>query len=295
MAEGIEEKTTDNVVQDIYALMESKDADPSVDVEAEIEKFGEGIKALMRTEFGRKKREDNRKLRLSNIGRTDRYLWNHFNGTDGEKLLPHTYIKFMYGHLIEEMLLFLTRMAGHTVTDEQKVCKVEGVVGHMDCKIDGVVTDVKSASSFGFKKFKDGSLVDDDSFGYIDQIKAYAHDCGETQVGWLTMDKANGHLTYLKYDLENTDSEKLKESIVDRVKHIKQLVEGDEPTEYCYDPVPDGKSGNMKLAIGCSYCQFKEHCYPNMRVFKYSFGPKFLVDVVNEPRVEEITLDETGF
>jgi hypothetical protein len=295
MAEGIEEKTTDTVVQDIYALMESKDADPSVDVEAEIEKFGEGVKALMRTEFGRKKREDNRKLRLSNIGRTDRYLWNHFNGTDGEKLLPHTYIKFMYGHLIEEMLLFLTRMAGHTVTDEQKVCKVEGVVGHMDCKIDGVVTDVKSASSFGFKKFKDGSLVDDDSFGYIDQIKAYAHDCGETQVGWLTMDKANGHLTYLKYDLENTDSEKLKEPIVARVKHIKQLVEGDEPTEYCYDPVPDGKSGNMKLAIGCSYCQFKEHCYPNMRVFKYSFGPKFLVDVVNEPRVEEITLDETGF
>ena len=288
-------KTTDNVVQDIYALMESKEADPSVDVEAEIEKFGEGIKELMRTEFGRKKREDNRKLRLSNIGRTDRYLWNHFNGTDGEKLLPHTYIKFMYGHLIEEMLLFLTRMAGHTVTDEQKVCEVEGVVGHMDCKIDGVVTDVKSASSFGFKKFKDGSLVDDDSFGYIDQIKAYAYDCGETQVGWLTMDKANGHLTYLKYDLENTDSEKLKEPIADRVKHIKQLVEGDEPTEYCYDPVPDGKSGHMKLAIGCSYCQFKEHCYPNMRVFKYSFGPKFLVDVVNEPRVEEITLDETGF
>ena len=65
-------KTTDNVVADIYALMESKDADPSVDVEAEIEKFGEGVKALMRTEFGRKKREDNRKLRLSNIGRTDK-------------------------------------------------------------------------------------------------------------------------------------------------------------------------------------------------------------------------------
>ena len=288
-------KTTDNVVQDIYALMESKDADPSVDVEAEIERFGEGIKALMRTEFGRKKREDNRKLRLSNIGRTDRYLWNHYNGTKGEDLQPHTYIKFMYGHLIEEMLLFLTRMAGHTVTDEQKVCKVEGVVGHMDCKIDGVVTDVKSASSFGFKKFKDGSLVDDDSFGYIDQIKAYAHACGETKVGWLTMDKANGHLTYLKYDLENTDNAKLKEPIVDRVKHIKQIVEGDEPKRWCHQPVPDGKSGNKKLAIGCSYCQFKEHCYPNLRVFKYSYGPKFLVEVVNPPRVEEVTLDEEGF
>jgi len=289
------DKTTDNVVADIYALMESKDADPSVDVEAEIERFGEGVKALMRTEFGRKKREDNRRLRLSNIGRTDKYLWNHFNGTDGEELQPHTYVKFMYGHLIEEMLLFLTRMAGHSVTDEQKVCKVDGIVGHMDCKIDGVVTDVKSASSFGFKKFKDGSLVYDDPFGYIDQIKAYAHSCGETKVGWLTMDKANGHLTYLKYDLENTSNEKLKEPITDRVQHIKNIVEGDEPTEYCYQPIPDGKSGNMKLAVGCSYCQFKEHCYPDMRVFKYSFGPKFLVKVVNEPRVEEITFDETGF
>ena len=288
-------KTTDTVVQDIYALMESKDADPSVDVEAEIEKFGESVKALMRTEFGRKKREDNRKLRLSNIGRTDRYLWNHFNGTEGEELQPHTYVKFMYGHLIEEMLLFLTRMAGHSVTDEQKVCKVEGVVGHMDCKIDGVVTDVKSASSFGFKKFKDGTLANDDPFGYIDQIKAYAHDCGETQVGWLTMDKANGHLTYLKYDLENVENEKLKEPVVDRVKHIKQLVEGDEPTEYCYDPVPDGKSGNMKLAVGCSYCQFKEHCYPDMRVFAYSYGPKYLVDVVKEPKVQEVMPDEEGF
>jgi len=145
-------KTTETLVDDIYALMETKDADPSVDVEAEIEKYGENIKALMRTEFGREKRKDNRTLRLSNIGRTDKYLWNHVHGTEKEKIQPHTYVKFMYGHMVEEMLLFLTRMAGHTVTDEQKVCNVGGIVGHMDCKIDGVVTDVKSASSFGFKK-----------------------------------------------------------------------------------------------------------------------------------------------
>ena len=291
-------KTTDNVVADIYALMESKDADPSVDVEAEIEKFGESVKALMRTEFGRKKREDNRKIRLSNIGRTDRYLWNHFNGTEGEELQPHTYVKFMYGHLIEEMLLLLTRMAGHSVTDEQKVCKVEGVVGHMDCKIDGVVTDVKSASSFGFKKFKDGTLAYDDPFGYIDQIKAYAHSEGETEFGWLAMDKANGHLTYLKYDITDTEApvyEALKGDIVDRVKHVKKLVEQPEPAEWCYQPIPDGKSGNSKLSTGCSYCQFKDHCYPNLRVFAYSYGPKYLVDVVKEPKVQEVMPDEEGF
>ena len=291
-------KRVEDVVQDIYALMESRDADPSVDVEAEIEKCGESVKALMRTEFGRKKREDNRKLRLSNIGRTDRYLWNHFNGTEGEELQPHTYVKFMYGHWIEEMLLFLTRMAGHSVTDEQKVCKVEGVVGHMDCKIDGVVTDVKSASSFGFKKFKDGTLAYDDPFGYIDQIKAYAHSEGETEFGWLAMDKANGHLTYLKYDLTDTEApvyEALKGDIVDRVKHVKKLVEQPEPAEWCYQPIPDGKSGNSKLSTGCSYCQFKDHCYPNLRVFAYSYGPKYLVDVVKEPKVQEVMPDEEGF
>lgn len=291
-------KRVEDVVQDIYALMESRDADPSVDVEAEIEKFGESVKSLMRTEFGRKKREDNRKLRLSNIGRTDRYLWNHFNGTAGEELQPHTYVKFMYGHLIEEMLLFLTRMAGHSVTDEQKVCNVEGVVGHMDCKIDGVVTDVKSASSFGFKKFKDGTLAYDDPFGYIDQIKAYAHSEGETEFGWLAMDKANGHLTYLKYDLTDTEApvyEALKGDIVDRVKHVKKLVEQPEPAEWCYQPIPDGKSGNSKLSTGCSYCQFKDHCYPNLRVFAYSYGPKYLVDVVKEPKVQEVMPDEEGF
>lgn len=292
------EKTTDNLIDDIYALMESKDADPSVDVEKEIERFGEGVKALMRTEFGRKKREDNRKLRLSNIGRTDKYLWNHFNGTEKEEIQPHTYVKFMYGHLIEEMLIFLTRMAGHTVTNEQKVCKVNGIVGHMDCSIDGVVTDVKSASSFGFKKFKDGSLAFDDPFGYIDQIKAYAHAEGETKFGWLAMDKANGHLTYLKYDLEDKQSpvyEILKAPITERIEHVKKLVEQPEPTEWCTQPVPDGKSGNTKLSIGCSYCQFKDHCYPNLRVFNYAYGPKYLVNVVNEPRVREILLDETGF
>ena len=292
------EKTTDNLVDDIYALMESKDADPSVDVEKEIEKFGEGVKALMRTEFGRKKREDNRRLRLSNIGRTDKYLWNHFNGTEKEEIQPHTYVKFMYGHLIEEMLIFLTRMAGHTVTNEQKVCKVNGIVGHMDCSIDGVVTDVKSASSFGFKKFKDGSLAFDDPFGYIDQIKAYAHAEGETKFGWLAMDKANGHLTYLKYDLEDKQAavyDILKAPITERIEHVKKLVEQPEPTEWCTQPVPDGKSGNTKLSIGCSYCQFKDHCYPNLRVFNYAYGPKYLVNVVNEPRVREILLDETGF
>jgi hypothetical protein len=288
-------KTIHTVVDDIYRLMETKEADESVDVEAEIEKFGESMKSLMRTEFARDRKRDTRTLRLSNIGRDDRYLWNVVNGTEtSDKIKPYTYVKFMYGHLIEEMLLFLTRMAGHEVTDEQKVCEVEGIKGHMDCKIDGVVVDVKSASSFAFKKFKDGTLAMNDSFGYVDQLKAYAHSEGQREIAWLAMDKANGHLTVLKYDLDDTQApiyEYIKGDIAERIRTVKKLVGLEEPEVFCSDLVEDGKSGNLKLGIKCSYCQYKKHCYPELRAFAYSYGPKFLAKVVNEPKVQEINID----
>ena len=272
--------------------MQNKLSDSKVDAEAEIDKFGEACKDLMRKEFLNGKRSDNRKLRMSNIGKTDRYLWNHYNNVGPtEKMQSHTLVKFMYGHLIEEMLLLFVRLAGHTVTHEQAYAEVQGIKGSMDCKIDGVVTDVKSASTYGFKKFKDGSLAFDDPFGYIDQIKGYARSEGETKVGWLAMDKANGHLTFLKYDLEDEEAPAypvLKKDIEERILHIKEMVQKEEPPELCYETVPDGKSGNMKLAMGCSYCHFKHSCYPNLRAFAYSYGPRYLTEVVNEPKVQEI-------
>ena len=130
--------------------------------------------------------------------------------TDSEKMTPSTLLKFMYGHIIEEMLLFLVKASGHKVTDEQKRCEVAGVIGHMDGRIDGTLMDVKSTSSYSFKKFKDGSLVDNDSFGYIDQLKAYAKSEGDTKIAWLAMDKQNGHLTWLEYDLETENSKSKK-------------------------------------------------------------------------------------
>ena len=285
-------KTTDTLIKDIYKLMQNKLTDNEVDAEAEINKFGEACKDLMRKEFLNGKRSDSRKLRMSNIGKTDRYLWNHYNNVGPtEKMQSHTLVKFMYGHIIEEMLLLFVRLAGHTVTHEQAYAEVQGIKGSMDCKIDGIVTDVKSASSFGFKKFKDGSLAFDDPFGYIDQIKGYARSEGETKVGWLAMDKANGHLTFLKYDLEDEEAlayPVLKKDIEDRIIHIKEMVKQEEPPELCYETVPDGKSGNMKLAMGCSYCHFKHACYPNLRAFAYSYGPRYLTEVVNEPKVQEI-------
>ena len=295
-------KTTETLVKDIYNLMSTKQIPEGVDGDKAIDDFGEAVKALMKKEFT-EYREDKRTLRMSNIGRSDKYLWNHVNGTAGEVIKPYTYIKFMYGHLIEEMLLCLTKLAGHTVTDEQKQCEVEGITGHMDCKIDGVVTDIKSASSYSFKKFQDRSLAINDPFGYIDQIKGYAHACDAREFGWLAMDKQNGHLTYLKYDLDNEADpmyEFYSTDIVERIKHIKKLVAQPSPPELlCHDLLEDGKSGNLKLAAGCSYCPFKTECFPELRGFYYSTGVKWLAHVEKEPQVPELMVqggeDDEGF
>ena len=189
---------TDTLVDDIYRMIDTKEIADGVPVEQVINDFGENVKQILRNNITESK-FDKRKLRMSNIGKKDRQLWYSYNGYKGEELMPHTRIKFLYGHLIEEMILALTKLSGHDVTHEQKQVEVNGIKGSMDCKIDGVLTDVKSASPYGFKKFKDGSLINDDPFGYIDQIKGYAHAENTKDVGWLVMDKTNGHLTYLNY------------------------------------------------------------------------------------------------
>jgi hypothetical protein len=273
-------------------MIDTKEIPDGVPIEQVINDFGENVKQILRNNITEHE-FDRRKLRMSNIGKKDRQLWYAYNGVEGEELMPHTRIKFLYGHLIEEMVLALTKLAGHDVTDEQKQVEVDGIKGSMDCKIDGVLTDVKSSSPYGFKKFKDGSLIDNDPFGYVEQIKGYAHAEGETKFGWLVMDKTNGHLTYLKYDMEDESQwywSKLNFfSSRERIKNIKAVVKQPNPPKKCYGHIPDGKSGNMKLGTGCSYCSYKYTCWEGgLRTFIYSNGPRYLTFVAREPDVLEV-------
>jgi hypothetical protein len=288
-------KTLDTLVEDIYQFMKDKNAPEGVDIAAEIDKFTSNMKATMEKEFLPSKRSyDGRKLRLSSIGKQDLQQWFSANKFSGEKLLPKTLIKFMYGHIVEEFILMLVRMTGHEVTDEQKEVSVGGIKGHMDCKIDGVTIDVKSTTKFGIKDFQNGTLAMNDGFGYVDQVKAYAHAEGETKFGWLAMCKQNGTLAVLTYDLKDKNNPMYKHysgDIEERVKHVKKLVElPDRPSrcsshiETFYGQQEDGKSGNLKLSTGCSYCKYKKHCYPEVRGWYTGGGPKFLTTVINIPK-----------
>jgi hypothetical protein len=282
-------KDINTLIRDIYSLMEDKVIPEEVDLDAECNAFGRAMADVLREQL--QPYEGRGRLRLSAIGKPDRQIYNGYHGVSGEELRGATYLKFMYGHLIEGMLLALTRISGHSVTDEQKEVTIGGVKGHMDGRIDGVLMDVKSCSYYGFKKFRDNKLHLDDSFGYIAQLKAYAYAEGDTTYGWLAMDKQNGTLAWLQYDETDTTTGHYASTnydVAERVEDIKKLVGSDLLPVQCYAEVPDGKSGNMKLAIGCSYCKYKHSCFPALRTYFYAGGPRYLTKVVREPKVLEV-------
>ena len=283
-------KNINTIVEDIYELFNLTPIErDEKEVDDLIDNFGEMLKVHIK-EFMYSKPRDSGNLRLSAIGKPDRQLWYDVNTeTTEEKLPPSTRIKFLYGYILEELLLLCASIAGHTVEDQQKEVTVEGVLGHQDAVIDGVLVDCKSASGFSFKKFESNTIADDDPFGYMAQISAYAQANGIAEAAFLVIDKSTGKICLTPvHSMEMVNAST-------RVKHLKEVVKGNGVPSKCYAAVPDGKSGNLKLAVGCVYCRHKSMCWSDanqgkgIRTFKYSNGTRELVEVVKTPDVEEVT------
>ena len=282
-------KNINTLVEDIYNLFNLCAIDMSEEeVDKYVEEFGEMVK-LHTKKFLYDEEPVDKKLRLSQIGKPDRQLWYNIN-SDKERasLTSSTRIKFLYGYILEEFLLMCASIAGHNVEDQQKEVSVDGVLGHQDCIIDGVLVDVKSASTSSFKKFKNNNLLEDDPFGYIAQISAYAQANGLKEAAFLAIDKSTGEIVLTPvHSMEFINAEA-------RVKHLKGLVNSGTIPDRCYDPVPDGKSGNFKLPFGCVFCSHKRECWSDVngergiRVFKYAQGKRYLVQVGKEPDVPEV-------
>lgn len=280
-------KTIETLVADIYALFtEGHVCDPE-NTAALGQAIAEVVQA--RLQEAAKAREPFR-LRMSNLGKQDKQLWYEARREQfpSEPLEAPTRIKFLFGDILERVLLFLTVEAGHELTHSQRQVEVDGITGSMDGRIDGVLVDVKSASTFSFQKFKTGELRRDDPFGYMWQLSGYS--TGDTPPetdpsdgAFLAIDKTLGHICLMK-----VPSEEFKlYDVPQRIDHLKSVIMNPEPPGRCYDDVPDGKSGNMKLATGCSYCSHKSDCWPDLKTYFYASGPRFLTTVVREPKVEQ--------
>lgn len=272
---------------DIYDLFrKSHEVDPQ-----RADAFGRELANIITRRLGETRGQSY--LRMSNLGKGDRQLWYEINKPElaGEELSPSTKIKFLFGDILEALLLFLAEEAGHDVQNRQAQVEVEGVKGSIDATIDGVLVDVKSASSPSFKKFDQHRVPEDDPFGYMEQLSGYSEGMGQLDAGFLAIDKQLGHIVFDPHTADELAAYRIR----DRAKHAAQVVASDQVPERCYLPEPHGKAGNLVLGTNCSYCPFKKECWKDsnggigLRTFLYAKGPVHFVEVVKEPEVHEIT------
>ena len=262
------------LVPDIYKELEDlSKGEPLPLTKDNINQTVEGITNAILSWATPSERNKNFTVRMSNIGKPARQLWFEKRDKSESVINAPTQIKFLYGHLLEEILLMLARMSGHKVTDEQKEVKVNGIMGHIDCKIDGEIVDIKTASKFAFKKFSEGTLPENDPFGYIGQLASYETAEKSNNGGFLAINKESGELCF--YQPEDLD----KPNMEDRIKTTLAAIDAEE---------------NMKIHKNCTWCKYKYEChsYSNdgagLRTFKYSSGLAYFTKVVSEPRVQEI-------
>ena len=281
----------DDLVQDIYKTIEPLSNGEPIDItEEQIDDFGESIKEVMRSWANPTKRDSTFSIRMSNVGKHPRKLWFDSKSTEKRSTINvPTQIKFLYGHMLEELVKLFVVMSGHDLTGQQKEVVVDGVVGHIDCIIDEEVVDIKTASSFAFNKFKHGTLRDDDPFGYLGQLAGYEESEGTNNGGLLVLNKESGELCF--YQPEDLD----KPNIRNKIKNIKLALKSTEPpVDYCFKPVLDGIKGNEKINKNCGWCEHKFKCFENsnggegLRVFRYAKGYTFLTKVAVEPKVQEV-------
>lgn len=282
------DKSINTLVDDIYTLVSTgKEAS-----QENLHLFGEAVKAAISDALKQGGQRKEVSLRMSNIGTPPRKIWYILKGFPTKEIAPNQLISFMYGHMVEALLLFLAREAGHIVSDEQKEVVLEGVPGHMDCKINGVIIDAKGMNNYNFTKFLSSSLLaSNDPFGYIPQISGYAQAEGVDAAGFLVYNKERGTLTLcMLNEFDLIDARK-------KIQSVRDSLTLETPPEKCFKAVPDGKSGNLMLDKPCCFCDFKEECWKDanngqgLRKFKYSNGTKFLVKIEKEPRVDEIFND----
>jgi hypothetical protein len=281
-------KEIETLVGDIYELFEGDfSPDPK-----EVEAFGQRLAQIISNRIGEERGPP--RLRLSNLGtQCGRKLWYSINTPEkAEKLSAPTRIKFLYGDIAEALLLFLAGQAGHDVRGTQDRIEINGVVGHRDAVIDGRLVDVKSASSYSYRKFENHELEHDDPFGYLTQLNSYLYGSvgdgivkDENYASFLAIDKQLGKITLDTYRKDGVQYNKV-------IDEKRAIINAKEPPERVYSDVAEGASGNRKLGVACSYCAFKRTCWPGLRSFAYSNGPVFLTKVVREPKVPEFNEKE---
>lgn len=269
-----------------------------------LDEFKINLSDIVSTRFARYLKEREPKLTLSMIGKPLRRIWYELKGYKSEEIKPEDLFKFLYGDLLESLLIFLIRESGHSVSLFQERVELDSVTGKIDCIIDNYLIDIKSCSDNSFRKFINRDIVKSDDLGYLGQLSGYTSsllDLGYPLQGsgFLAINKSNGKLCLCLFSLkEILELGKPR----DKIRTIRESLKSDNPPERCYKPVLlYKKDKNSPLILGreCSYCPFKYFCWSDvnggkgLKVLEYAVEDKYLVnDKGKSFRVKVSTQDE---
>lgn len=211
-------------------------------------------------------REERSTLRLSQIGKCLRQQYYSIMGYEAEPLNPRAKMTFLFGDIIEAVVVALAKASGVELVDQQREVNIDGVKGH----IDGIVKDdgnlylfeCKSMSDASFKQLLNKGLTDD--FGYLTQCNVYMHALGIGRAFLVAVNKNTGHIT----EVEIEKDEKLIKNAIDNIKILRQYLAKEEMPERKYEPVDEvkfrKKTGRKILPFNCAYCGYKLHCWDNL-------------------------------
>ena len=199
-------------------------------------------------------------LRLSACGKCPRQLAYHYHNfpQNGKTIDPRARMVFLYGDLIEMMVLELAKLAGCDI--ESSGLSQAGVglsvddhfiLGHPDGTYQGRLVEIKSLTTYAYRDFEQGIISDI----YRAQINAYLEASLLEQCILIGVNKDSGVLGELLIDREP--------GIVAGVRHNLAQVMRSRPD--LLPPAPERLDPNENgiYPWECRYCAFHGTCRAN--------------------------------
>jgi hypothetical protein len=263
-----------------------------------LDKFTASTRAHLRRQF---EREPNKfSLRMSNLGRPLCQLECEQAGIKGQSWDNNTLTRNTFGDICEDVLMFILHASGVPIVSEQEQVsldiagqKIQGTLDVVidfsklntyECPTDPRVWDIKSASDWSFKnKFTLGfdKFLEEDTFGYVDQLFLYGEARGCKVGGFIVQNKSTGEIAIVAFPEEQR---LLRESTMRRVEEKVNLLSKEFSQSILHDQDSDtGKlpttkfssvpeyfrkhlTGNLILNTKCSMCDYKFHCWPGLQL-----------------------------
>ena len=233
-----------------------------------VEDAGEMFKDALRKQLSG--RENDFRLRMSNIGRPSCQLQMEKAGAERARMPYNHIMRMMLGDAVECIMEVILRVSGANITGGKSQAEFNiadtTINGEDDIEIDNKVYDTKSASPWAYdNKWSEGwhGLAKDDAFGYTAQLLGYSQGLGKQPGGWIVVNKSTGEVRVVDACPSEDEVKKINEQVTQTI----QKITSDAPFERCFAPVDEyfrsKPTGNKRLSNSCSFCSYVAECWPD--------------------------------